>query len=95
MSRITVKVKKSRFGACNLTFSGPSDKRDTNTFVYCNKTHVNLRVWYMPIVKGWCAEIQDRDKNQIHTYGAGMLVGPHFYTAEQAYRYVARLAYEK
>lgn len=96
MAAVVVHVKKSRFGKVKLTFRPPdlrSRSSDTNYYVYCNKTSQVLRVWYMPSVKGWCAEIQDRDANRITTFGSNMLWGEHFDTAKAAWNFVAQKAW--
>ena len=90
---VRVRVRKSRFGKCVLTFRGPGPTGGTNTYVTCDKDpDVKIRIWYYPPTRRWACEIQKSTGFQ--SYGTYMLDGTYGWdTDKEAWEFAAKLAW--
>jgi hypothetical protein len=90
---VHVKVQKSRFGKCVLTFRGPGFDGDTNVYVTCDKDpDTTIRVWYYTPTRRWACEIQR--PNGYNSYGTQMLDGTYGWsTNKAAWEFAAKLTW--
>ena len=89
---VKVRVRKSRFGKCVLTFN--RGESDTNVYVSCDKDpNITIRVWFYRPTKRWACEVQH--PAGYDSYGTQMLDGTYGWsTAEAAWKFAAKKTWE-